>query len=74
MCMNFFAVFANAVSGSVLEVLATVQEDKPGNRFNDAKCDSSGRLWCGTMGSESTPGVVQQNQGMLYSYSPGETQ
>ncbi|CAI9736746.1 regucalcin-like isoform X1 [Octopus vulgaris] len=26
----------------------TVESDKPGNRFNDGKCDSNGRLWTGT--------------------------
>ncbi len=35
----------------MIEVLGAVEEDKPGNNFNDAKCDSSGRLWCGTLGS-----------------------
>jgi sugar lactone lactonase YvrE len=48
-----------------------VQEDKPDNRFNDAKCDSSGRLWCGTMGAEEAPGVLKQKQGILFCYSAG---
>lgn len=60
------------VLGSVLEVLATVQDDKPGNRFNDAKCDCSGRLWCGTMGAMTAPGVLEPKQGILFSYSAGE--
>lgn len=29
------------------KVLATVDHDKPQNRFNDGKVDSSGRLWAG---------------------------
>jgi sugar lactone lactonase YvrE len=33
-----------------LEVLPDAEPDKPGNRFNDAKCDRQGRLWGGTMG------------------------
>lgn len=57
-------------SGEVITVLATVQEDEPTNRFNDAKCDSSGRLWCGTMAVE--PAVLKHKRGFLYSYeSPG---
>uniref|UniRef100_A0A0B6ZJX7 Regucalcin n=1 Tax=Arion vulgaris TaxID=1028688 RepID=A0A0B6ZJX7_9EUPU len=39
------------------------------NRFNDAKCDASGRLWAGTMGFESIPGKVDSGQGSLYSFS-----
>jgi sugar lactone lactonase YvrE len=27
------------------------EEDKPDNRFNDAKCDRQGRFWAGTMGN-----------------------
>lgn len=29
------------------EVLHTVQNDKPKNRFNDGKADSKGRVWIG---------------------------
>ena len=29
----------------------------PENRFNDAKCDSAGRLWAGTMGISEAPGL-----------------
>lgn len=61
-------------NGSLLEVLSVVQEDKPKNRFNDAKCDSAGRLWCGTMESESSPGVLEPKQGMLFCYSKGSTE
>ncbi|MBA1158371.1 SMP-30/gluconolactonase/LRE family protein [Microvirga mediterraneensis] len=31
--------------------------DKPGNRFNDGKCDSRGRFWAGTMDMAVTPGA-----------------
>jgi sugar lactone lactonase YvrE len=34
---------------SKLESVATPPE-RPGNRFNDGKCDRQGRLWAGTMG------------------------
>jgi sugar lactone lactonase YvrE len=33
-----------------LDILPDAEPDKPGNRFNDAKCDRQGRLWGGTMG------------------------
>jgi sugar lactone lactonase YvrE len=45
---NTFAFFDPATSK--LEVLAEPEPDKPGNRFNDGKCDRQGRLWAGTMG------------------------
>uniref|UniRef100_A0A8D8PX01 Regucalcin n=1 Tax=Cacopsylla melanoneura TaxID=428564 RepID=A0A8D8PX01_9HEMI len=50
-----------------MKVLATVDQDKePGNRFNDAKVDASGRLWAGTMGFEDPTTGVKPNQGTLY--------
>jgi sugar lactone lactonase YvrE len=33
-----------------IEKLAEPEPDKPGNRFNDGKCDRQGRMWGGTMG------------------------
>jgi sugar lactone lactonase YvrE len=33
-----------------LDILPDAEPDRPGNRFNDAKCDRQGRLWGGTMG------------------------
>jgi sugar lactone lactonase YvrE/DNA-binding IclR family transcriptional regulator len=38
---------------------------KPGNRFNDARCDRRGRLWAGTLAIDTTPG-----QGSLYRLDP----
>lgn len=32
-----------------VDVLVDPEEDKPGNRFNDGKCDPAGRFWAGTM-------------------------
>jgi sugar lactone lactonase YvrE len=41
--------------GEGVRVLAQVEEDRPGNRFNDCKCDPAGRLWAGTMSGERAP-------------------
>jgi len=35
--------------GGELELLMSVEEDQPRNRFNDGKIDRGGRLWAGTM-------------------------
>jgi sugar lactone lactonase YvrE len=45
---NTFAFFDPATKK--LDVLAEPEPDKPGNRFNDGKCDRQGRMWGGTMG------------------------
>ncbi len=44
-----------------LAVVATPETDVPGNRFNDGKCDPSGRFWAGTMDAAQAPG-----RGALY--------
>ncbi|XP_054154229.1 regucalcin-like [Oppia nitens] len=51
-----------------LKQLAEVEKDLTGNRLNDGKCDASGRFWVGSMGPESSPGVVDPDRGSLYSY------
>ncbi|KAK3927133.1 Regucalcin [Frankliniella fusca] len=48
------------------EILATVEKDKPGNRFNDGNVDTLGRVWIGTMGPEPVVGQVTPDQGSLY--------
>ncbi|XP_034252489.1 regucalcin-like [Thrips palmi] len=55
-----------AVLASRPAVLATVDQDKPGNRFNDGAADSLGRMWIGTMGPEPVVGQVTPNQGSLF--------
>jgi sugar lactone lactonase YvrE len=52
--------------GDGVRVLAHVEEDRPGNRFNDCKCDPAGRLWAGTMSGEHAPGEAS-----LYRLVPG---
>ena len=37
-------------------------------RFNDAKCDSHGRLWCGTMAHD----LNFADQGAFYCYAEGK--
>lgn len=35
-------------------VLARPEVDRPGNRFNDGKCDRKGRLWAGTLAIDTS--------------------
>ncbi|MBA2556928.1 MAG: SMP-30/gluconolactonase/LRE family protein [Chloroflexi bacterium] len=39
------------------EQLAAVEEDRPGNRMNDGKCDPAGRFLAGTMAFDTRPGA-----------------
>ncbi|WP_440109194.1 SMP-30/gluconolactonase/LRE family protein [Acidovorax sp. BL-A-41-H1] len=43
-----FALFDPA-TGSAPRYLQRPEPDRPGNRFNDGKCDAQGRFWAGTM-------------------------
>ena len=52
-------------------MLCGVEKDKPQNKFNDAKCDSSGRLWFGTMGDTKGPMDIDMGGG-FYSFFNGE--
>ena len=47
-------------SGSKM-LIANPEENIPGNRFNDGKCDPAGRFWAGTMSTEG-----KQQAGALY--------
>lgn len=49
-----------------LDVLTDPEPDRPGNRFNDARCDPQGRLWAGTMSA----GDWQAPTGAVYRFDP----
>ncbi|XP_050403652.1 regucalcin isoform X1 [Patella vulgata] len=53
------------VSGN-LTTLATVEVPE-GGKFNDGKCDASGRLWAGTVGPKLSPTVFKPESAFLYS-------
>lgn len=44
-----------------IQTLCEPEADRPGNRFNDGKCDRLGRLWVGSLAINTTPG-----QGLLW--------
>ena len=48
-----------------IELITDPEPDRPQNRFNDGKCDPSGRLWAGTM-----PISEEGNAGTLYCLHP----
>ena len=52
-------------------MLAEVEKDKLKNNFNDAKCDSMGRLWFGTRDDSTLPDKIHYNGG-FYSYDNGQ--
>lgn len=45
------------------ERIAAIEDDQPGNRANDGKCDPAGRLWYGSMNYDHT-----SKSGALYRY------
>ena len=48
-----------------MSVLARPEVDRPGNRFNDGKCDRKGRLWAGTLAIDTSA-----DQGHLWRINP----
>lgn len=48
------------------EIIASVEDEKPDNRFNDCRCDPHGRLWAGTMNKHRAPRTAA-----LYRMAPG---
>ena len=69
-CINLYGL---VVVGIVQPLSVSVEDDTPNNRFNDAKCDRRGRLWCGTAdgGSATVPGFPS-TKGNLYCYDGGK--
>jgi sugar lactone lactonase YvrE len=49
----------------VARLVARVEGDRAGNRFNDGYCDARGRFWAGTMSMAHEP-----QQGALYRFDP----
>jgi len=48
-----------------VSTLVPIEKDRPGNRMNDAKCDSRGRLWSGTFSMTFEP-----KAGSIYRIDP----
>ena len=51
-------VFTASQDGALKTLLAPIEPDDSSIRTNDAKCDSTGRMWVGTMAFDFTPGVA----------------
>lgn len=54
-----------AIEDGAIRTLAEPEADKPGNRFNDGKCDRAGRFWAGTLAINTV-----REQGALWRYDP----
>ncbi|MGP1396078.1 MAG: SMP-30/gluconolactonase/LRE family protein [Inquilinaceae bacterium] len=52
-------------ASDAMTILCAPEQNRPGNRFNDGKCDSRGRLWVGSLAIDATPG-----QGALWRIDP----
>jgi sugar lactone lactonase YvrE len=59
-----YALFDPDTPGAAPTYLHRPEAEPPGNRFNDGKCDRSGRFWGGTMDF-----ACQARTGALYCYS-----
>lgn len=54
--------------GAALNLVAPVEQDNPGNRMNDGKCDRQGRFWASTMEFSGVP-----ERGAFYRLDPDFT-
>lgn len=44
------------LKSGALTTISSPEADRPGNRFNDGKCDRRGRLWVGSLAINTAPG------------------
>jgi sugar lactone lactonase YvrE len=57
--------------GRSMERIGDPEDDKPGNRFNDGKCDCRGRFWAGTMSKALDSGYGDSGPaGSVYRLDP----
>ena len=56
-----------------LTPIADPEEDLPGNRFNDGKCDARGRFWAGTMDDACRQPTGAVRLGPMVGHAPGST-
>ena len=61
-------LFKLSLSTDARELIVPIEEDKPGNRSNDARVDRSGGFWMGTM---SRKGGAEPKAGAVYQYRAG---
>ncbi len=59
------------------EELCRPEADRPGNRFNDGKCDRQGRFWVGSMQTnlnpDGSPRPITETSGALWRIDPDGT-
>ncbi|MEM8852777.1 MAG: SMP-30/gluconolactonase/LRE family protein [Pseudomonadota bacterium] len=57
-CAMETGIWSLSVDGA-FSPIAEPEADRPGNRFNDGKCDARGRLWVGSLAINTEPGKGQ---------------
>ncbi|MYV98674.1 SMP-30/gluconolactonase/LRE family protein [Streptomyces sp. SID3343] len=60
--------FAVLEPDGAIRIVASVPDERPGNRMNDGACDRAGRFFAGTKAEDDTPGA-----GALYRLDPPDT-